>query len=277
MTENTARQLYVDLLQRTLSYAMWPEPLTAASARPRRKKVSRIAFRFMDRLLAFSGLTLARLPTASQADRTQGRIWPAGAHTMIGQHRLDNVRFAVETVLRDKVPGDLIETGVWRGGTCIFMRGILKAHDVIDRKVYVADSFAGLPPPDPDKYPADRKDKHYTEDALRVSKADVATNFASYGLLDDQVVFVEGFFENTLHLLESESFAVIRLDGDMYSSTMQALEALYPKLQPGGFCIIDDYALETCRKAVEDYRKAHDIADEIVQIDWTGSYWRKSR
>ena len=77
--------------------------------------------------------------------RTEGLDWPARAHTMVGMKRLANVRQCVEHVLSDGIPGDLIETGAWRGGTTIFMRAILKAHGVTDRTVWVADSFAGLP------------------------------------------------------------------------------------------------------------------------------------
>jgi O-methyltransferase len=62
---------------------------------------------------------------------------------------------------------------------------------------------------------------------------------------------------------------------DLCLRTIQALEPLYPKLSPGGFCIIDDYALPPCRQAVADYRAKHGIAAEIVPVDWTGVYWRK--
>jgi hypothetical protein len=74
--------------------------------------------------------------------RTEGIDWPARAHTMIGLKRLANVRMCVETVLAEGVPGDLIETGAWRGGTTIFMRAILKVHGVTDRTVWVADPTA---------------------------------------------------------------------------------------------------------------------------------------
>jgi O-methyltransferase len=68
----------------------------------------------------------------------------------------------------------------------------------------------------------------------------------------------------------------MRLDGDMYESTIQALEVLYPKLSPGGFVIVDDYgALESCRQAVEDFRTAGGIGEPLVRIDWTGVYWQK--
>ena len=78
---------------------------------------------------------------------------------MIGEKRINNIQFCVEQAIRDGVPGDLIETGVWRGGAVIFMRAILKANSVTDRTVWVADSFEGLPRPDREKYPADAGDR----------------------------------------------------------------------------------------------------------------------
>lgn len=117
---------------------------------------------------------------------------------MIGLLRLDNLQACVETMLREGTEGDFIETGVWRGGACIFMRGILAAYGVTNRKVYLADSFAGLPTPDADKYPADQGDAHHIFDFLRVSQEQVQANFQRYGLWDDQVVFLKGWFKDTL-------------------------------------------------------------------------------
>jgi O-methyltransferase len=106
----------------------------------------------------------------------------------------------------------------------------------------------------------------------------VRANFESYGLLDSQVRFVEGWFKDTLPCLSELQFAGIRLDGDLYESTIQALEALYPRLSPGGFAIIDDYgAFEACRRAVEGYRSAHAIKVPLQTIDWTGAWWSKPR
>jgi O-methyltransferase len=70
---------------------------------------------------------------------------------------------------------------------------------------------------------------------------------------------------------------VLRLDGDLYESTMDALVPLYDKVSPGGFVIVDDYgAWEPCRKAVDEFRHRHDITDPIIEVDWTGVYWRKT-
>jgi len=103
----------------------------------------------------------------------------------------------------------------------------------------------------------------------------VKANFERYGLLDDQVVFVRGFFSDTLPALQCRSFALIGLDGDLYESTVVALRHLYPKLSPGGFVIIDDFGiLPECRQAVLDYRAQHNIEAPIQEIDRSGVWWR---
>lgn len=156
------------------------------------------------------------------------------------------------------------------------MRGVLAAYGVRDRTVWVADSFAGLPAPDPARWPADAGDSHHKATVLAVSEAEVRENFRRYGLLDDQVRFLPGWFRDTLPTAPIERLAVLRLDGDMYESTIEALNALYPRLSDGGFCIIDDYgAVEGCRRAVEDYRSSHQVEDPMIKIDLTGVYWRK--
>jgi O-methyltransferase len=202
--------------------------------------------------------------------------WPVRAHTMIGAKRLDNVEFCTRDVLRRDVPGDFIETGVWRGGATILMRGIVQAYGITDRTVWVADSFAGLPPPDTARFPEDAGDQHHTHDALAVPLAEVQRNFDRYGLLDQGVRFLEGWFRDTLVHAPIERLALLRLDGDMYESTMVALEALYPKLSAGGYCIADDYgAVPACAKAVDDFRERYAIRAPMHAVDWTAVYWMK--
>jgi O-methyltransferase len=195
---------------------------------------------------------------------------------MIGMKRLDNLQQLVETVLAAQVPGDFIETGVWRGGASIFMRAILKAYGVTDRTVWVADSFKGLPPPKAKRYPADSSSNLHTYQELAISRRQVEANFAAYDLLDERVKFLEGWFSETLPTAPITQLALIRLDGDMYESTMDALTALYPKLSAGGYVIVDDYgAIEACRKAISDFRVARNITAPLTAIDWTGQYWQK--
>jgi O-methyltransferase len=156
------------------------------------------------------------------------------------------------------------------------MRAVLAAYGIEGRRIFVADSFEGLPKPDAKKYPAEKGDKHHVQIYLSVSKEDVENNFRKYGLLDDQVVFLKGWFKDTLPEAPIEKLSILRLDGDMYGSTMEALESLYPKLSSGGFCIIDDYgAVSGCKLAVDEFRSKHRIDSEMREIDWTGRYWRK--
>src|SRR5713226_2090878 len=189
-------------------------------------------------------------PVFDITKRTRGLDWPLRAHSMIGKLRMDNLRAAVEHVIKRNVPGDLIETGAWRGGACIFMRSILKVHGVHNRYVWVADSFEGVPPPDPQRYPADNGSTRHLEQILVASLEEAQSNFQRYGLLDEQVRFLRGWFRDTLPTLKDRRWAVIRLDGDMYESTMDTLVNLYPKLSTGGYVIIDDYGpIPACRQA----------------------------
>jgi O-methyltransferase len=207
--------------------------------------------------------------------RRYGHDWPAEAETMTGLARLDNLEHCVRDVLERRVPGDLIETGVWRGGAAIFMRAILAAYGDRERVVWVADSFEGLPPPDAERYPADADDEHWRQTELVVSRSEVEGNFARYGLLDEQVRFLPGWFRDTLPGAPIEQLAVLRVDGDMYESTIIALESLYPKLAPGGYVIVDDYgAVPGCRQAVEDFRARERITERAEAIDWTGIFWQ---
>ena len=177
------------------------------------------------------------------------------------------------------IPVDFMETGVWRGGACIFMNAIFEANNVLNRKVFVCDSFEGLPPPDP-KYPADNGDEHYLLcDYLAITLEQVITNFERYNLLNDRVVFVKGFFRDTMpHLINYvEKISLLRLDGDMYESTIDVLNYMYPKVSIGGYIIVDDWKLPNCRAAIEDYTKANGFIPEMIIIDGSSVYWKKEQ
>jgi hypothetical protein len=228
-------------------------------------------------------------------------------------------------VLRNNVPGDLIETGSYRGGATVFMRALLKAHRALDRRVFVCDTFVPPSPPKPPlivmpiiqalaaipgaawrrtyfmflqglpkQYQAFPDIAEPSDDIVQfllwnlrnpvafnhvdnTSLDVVKSNFACYGLLDDQVVFLQGFFADTLPQAPIERLAVVRLDGDTYESTWDAIHALYPKLSSGGYLIVDDYgSFSDCQRAVEEYRSQHEIRDEIKRIDNLAVYWQKS-
>ena len=251
MAGHPPAELYIELLKRTL--VNWPYAHMQDTALGRDPRA-------LDPLEAAGMLAELRQPR----------------HTMVGLIEHDVVQACVENVLAANVPGDFIETGVWRGGMTILMRALLAVYGVTDRRVWVADSFQGLPAPNVDKYPADRDVALQTIEELRVSLDQVRSHFDRYGLLDDQVRFLPGWFRDTLPTAPIDKLALIRLDGDMYESTTDALSALYPKLSLGGYVIVDDYgAVLACRQAVHDYRAAHGIVEPIVPIDFTGVYWQK--
>lgn len=198
------------------------------------------------------------------------------SHTMIGRERLDSLHRCLDLVVAEGIRGDLMECGVWRGGACIFMAGFLREHGITDRKVIVADSFDGLPPSTAEQ------DLHLTLDKsvfpeLAVSLDEVQANFASYGLLDDNVRFVPGWFSESLASTPSDRLALLRLDGDLYESTMDSLVALYDRVEPGGVVIVDDWGvLPPCRRAVEDFFAARgEAVPPVTEIDWSGVFFRK--
>ncbi|WP_406292866.1 TylF/MycF family methyltransferase [Embleya sp. NBC_00888] len=244
-------QLYLDLIKNVLANTIYEDPPIPASWAPSEH---------------YDAL-----------NRSLGVDWPSVAHTMIGMRRFENVESCVKQVLADGVPGDLIETGVWRGGTCIFMRAILKAHDVTDRKVWVADSFQGMPRPDATGHQGDRElASHRYNTFMATDIATVRRNFERYELLDDRVELLPGWFRDTLPTAPIERLAVLRLDSDLYESTMDTLVHLYPKLSPGGFVIIDDYHIPVCREAVSDWRVRFGVEDPIEDIDGLGAFWRRT-
>jgi hypothetical protein len=193
-------------------------------------------------------------------------------YTMIGRARLDSLQMMIETVLQEEIAGDFLEAGVWRGGASIFMSAMLDLWDDTDRRVYVADSFQGLPQPVLEQ---DESLNFYLDPTLSVGLDIVKENFSRFGVLDERVNFLQGWFEDTLTGPEPRQLAILRADGDLYKSTIDILDNLYPRVVSGGFVIIDDYgAIAACREAVEDFRRAHGIHNSIKTIDWTGVYWR---
>lgn len=198
--------------------------------------------------------------------------WP---HTMIGRDRLDNLQVALETIIDEKIPGDVLEAGVWRGGASVFMRAVLDVMGDEERVVWLADSFEGLPKPTlPEDEGFDFSKEKFP--SLAIDLEAVQELFQRYDLSLQYVRFLKGWFKDTLHAANIDGLALLRLDGDLYESTMDTLIPLYEKVSSGGFVIIDDYgAFPPCRKAVDEFRGRNGITAPLHRIDWTGAYWRK--
>ena len=272
--EVTPENLYLNLIKTCLTRTAFPERY--APIRRQRTIPRRIAWTLCQKLLSPLKLEVVRRKEFDLRAREEGLDWPGEAETMVGLKRLNNLEASIIDVLQHRVPGDLIETGVWRGGTSIFMRAVLKAYGDTHRTIWLADSFQGFPRPNPAKYPADAGGGWWKNAALAIPLEEVKANFHKYGLLDDQVRFLVGWFRDTLPTAPIEKLAVLRLDGDMYESTIDALIHLYPKLSRGGYAIIDDYAIPACQAAVEDYRAKQQINEPIIPIDHFAKYWQRT-
>lgn len=273
-TAQSPGELYLDLMKRCLTRTLVAKGRERHTLRPRRP-IHRRANRAIQGAFGALNLELVRVISSSPQDyiesghAAENRV--EDAETMLGTRQLDHVQACISDILQRNIPGDLLEAGVWRGGMTIFMRAALKAFGDTHRRVWLADSFEGLPAPDT------RLDSFgWRAGDLAVSVDEVQENFARYGLLDDQVVFLKGFFNQTLSTAPISSLAILRVDADLYESTRDVLNALYPKLSPGGYAIFDDYQnLSDCRRAIDEYRKQHGIVHEVKKIDLRAVYWQK--
>ena len=272
--ENEVNLLYLSLLKKCLTDDIYGDVHPGSEITPRGGHSIRNYVRtILIKLFGSKNIKLVRKSTTKAEFRQHAAV----AHTMIGSKGLDHLQKCILEVIQNKIPGDFIECGVWRGGTTIFMKGILKAYGITNRNIWVADSFKGLPKPDFRKYPADKGDRFHEHEYLRVSLETVQSNFRKYELLDNTICFLEGWFKDTLPSAPIKNLAILRIDGDMYESTWDALVNLYPKVSKGGYVIIDDYyVVPGCKKAVHDYREKEKISAQILKIadPYDGAYWK---
>jgi len=278
--EEILRYQYLKLLKRSLMNLIYPEhelcieflettPPAQTDLKYQRilRDIGKLQKQSLTRLLAIKRV-------GSLRDKQPLRF----SHTMIGSVRLDNIEYCAEQVFADGIEGDFLEAGVCQGGAAIFSRALQLAFGEGSRKTWVADSFEGLPPSSHDRDVELKID--WTEASqpwLAIDEATVRDNFKRYGLLDENVRFLPGFFADTLPQADVGKLAILRLDADMYQSTLDILENLYTNVEPGGFIIVDDYILPTCRKAIDSFRAENNIHEPLQTIDWSSVYWRKAR
>lgn len=271
-------ELYLDLLKNCLTrYIFGAFPRYHEHVPIGRWK--RVVYPLIRKALATRDLVLARPEPYDPITRMQGGDWPPPreGETMIGLRGLENLQDCITDVLCRQIPGDVIEAGVWRGGATIFMRAVLKAYGDTNRIVWVADSFQGLPKPSSELYPADAGCTLWAVSEYASGLDEVKANFARYGLLDEQVRFLVGWFRDTLPTAPIERLAVLRVDASMYESTMDCLRHLYPKLSVGGYAIVDSYGgSKPCKAAVDEFRANYGITKEMRQVSRLAVCWQKS-
>lgn len=274
---NNSEALYLDLMKKCLTAYLYDESSNRrlTVAHDRRFRPKEFLKRVLLGLAARRGLEIRKAIPFDPEKRACGRDWPGFGYTMIGLKRLDNIQVCVESVLENNIPGDLLEAGVWRGGATIFMRAILRIRGVNNRNVWVADSFEGMPTPDTEKCSADKGYDLSSCEYLVATLDDVKANFERFGVLDEQVKFLKGWFRDTLPNAPVEKLAVLRIDGDLYESTMDVLSSLYDPVSKGGYVIIDDYySWPPCRQAVNDFRRNLSVSSSLEEIDGRGVFWQ---
>ncbi|WP_454785528.1 TylF/MycF/NovP-related O-methyltransferase [Legionella sp. WA2024007413] len=245
--------------------------------------------------------------------------------TLIGPKRLDNIEQSIKHITSNRVVGDVVEAGCWRGGALLYLKACLNVYgdqDVPKRNVWGADLFPEssslvtsysklirlksllkirrlLPKKSQQRlanyvmeaFPNEQYDKTTLskifalansltyikkESLISTSHQDLLEAFKRYDLYDDTIKLMPGWFKDTLPQMQEqiEQIALLRIDADFYQSTLDVLNTLYPKLAQNGICIIDDYGGFTeCQRAVDEYRKQHQITEPLESVDGTCYYW----
>ena len=206
---------------------------------------------------------------------------------MTSAHRLWSLINAVRYVIDENIPGDLVECGVWRGGSVMGMARALEERGVADRQLWLYDTFQGMTAPteaDVEAVTGTTAAQMLAQTSVAdgnnvwcvAGREDVEANLRTTGYPINRFRFVEGDVARTLHSTTPESISLLRLDTDWYESTRMCLEVLYPKLSVGGVCILDDYGhWEGARKAVDDYFAQHGPRPYMHTIDYSGRVFLK--
>lgn len=190
-------------------------------------------------------------------------------NTMLGEKRLEGLFLAVQHADAAGLCGDLVECGCWKGGAAAVMAMATK----FPRRVFVFDSFQGLPEPT-----AGDDDQVMAKKAVgrcKAEAADVSNLFAALDISNPLIV-VPGWFKDTLPCSQVGPIAVLHVDADFYDGTKRALEAFWDKVLPGGTVQIDDYGhWAGARRAVDEFMKARGIAGPLIEVDYTARQLRK--
>jgi hypothetical protein len=227
---------------------------------------------------------------AEYPDEMRSTIRRVRRETMTSPQRVAALCDAVEYLVRREVDGDLVECGVWRGGSMMAAAITLLRLGDTSRDLYLFDTFAGMPEPTDHDRPSPY-DAYLLHERWRwqskgphasgwseASLERVRENMHSTGYPPERIHLVQGMVEETLPETAPETVALLRMDTDWYASTKHELEQLYPRLVEGGVLILDDYGhYEGARRAVDEYFAENETAPLLTRIDYAGRIAVKGR
>lgn len=197
-------------------------------------------------------------------------------YTLVGIERCYALYKSVKYVLDNKIPGDFVECGVWRGGSCMLMVYTLMESGIKDRTIWLYDTFGGMTKPGEQDGAAEKEEWEINKINDEKNKwclgelEEVKQNLQSTGYPENNFRIIKGRVEDTIPSTIPGEISILRLDTDWYDSTKHELEYLYPLLQKGGVLIVDDYgAWQGARKATDEYfnKNGHLF---LNRVDYTG-------
>ncbi len=201
-------------------------------------------------------------------------------YTMTSIERMYSVYKAIEYIVKFNIPGDMVECGVWKGGSSMLIALTLLSLNDKKRSVYLYDTYTGMSAPtEKDVECTGRKFfEGWGEGAgssmnelCAVSLDEVRNNLFSTGYPQEKLIFVKGKVEDTIPKIVPDNIALLRLDTDWYESTYHELSHLFPRLSAHGVLIIDDYGHWLgAREAVDKYLTDNNIKIILQRIDYTG-------
>lgn len=235
-------------------------------------------------ILHHIGLTIKEDPRtlSKDLDRLFAPIWrKTRNYTMTSTDRMFALYKAVEYISQNHISGDIVECGVWRGGSAMICAYTLKTFRDTNRTIYLYDTYSGMP--EPGMYDRTVLGNNPAHKIWKLSLKEAADTWC-YATLKEvkknlyrtkypktKIRFIEGKVEDTIPAHAPRRIALLRLDTDWYSSTYHELLHLYPRLVPGGVLIIDDYGhWKGAQKAVDTYFWKHKAPILFNRIDYTG-------
>lgn len=197
-------------------------------------------------------------------------------HSMCDIKEVDQMEHLVKDVIRRRVKGSIVETGSWRCGLMKYAKAMLSTYDDSNRHIYMFDTFDHFPRPT-----QNQKDQaiHPIVEFLfeNMQPLDqIKASFKELDLLDSNVHFIQGLFEDTIPKTDVGKIAILRLDSDYYESTMLVLKHYYKNIVPGGWLVCDDYnnPFLGAQAAIVDFRAAHNITSPIIDLHGGSVYWQ---